>query len=110
MNTGSRELDLKEAEMGAKYRTLTINEVRQRQGAEGLDEDSLKQMIDEWSLITPVADEAPKTAEKTSLPDVVLRRDIPTVDEMEDELETDLHQMIDEATRDIISTMRKARS
>jgi hypothetical protein len=41
---------------------------------------------------------------------VVLRRDIPTVDEMEDELETDLHQMIDEATRDIISTMRKARS
>ena len=112
MNTSSRELDLKEAELGAVHGFLTPNECRERAGAEGLDEESFKQMVSEWSLLKPVtgSTQVSQTAQKTAFPDVVLRKDIQTADDLADDLETDLHKMIDEATKDIISTMRKARS
>jgi ribosome-associated toxin RatA of RatAB toxin-antitoxin module len=111
MNISSRELDLKEAELGAVHGFLTPNECRERAGAEGLDEDSFKQLVGEWSLLKSVTGSTQvSTAAKTAFPDVVLRKDVPDADDLADSLETDLHQMIDEATRDIISTMRKARS
>ena len=111
MNTSARELDLKEAELGAVHGFLTPNECRERAGAEGLDEESFKQLVDEWGMLKSVtASTQVSTAAKTAFPDVVLRKDVPDADDLADELETDLHQMIDEATRDIISTMRKARA
>ncbi len=48
------DVRLREAELGVKYWTLDYNEVRERLKAEGLDEESIRKIIEFWRANQPV--------------------------------------------------------
>lgn len=124
MDCRNRELDIREADLGAKYKALDPNEFRRRLGAEGVSDEELARIAERWKLLG-VSDEstteeseeeepskgekkAARKLSKSDLPDVVLRDMLPDPDTLSDSLEHDLRTMIDEATKEIIEVVRKS--
>lgn len=53
------ELELKQAELGYRTRTLSPNEVRRRLGEQDVDDEKLAEIAAQWDLITPAAPSSP---------------------------------------------------
>jgi hypothetical protein len=115
INCRNRELDIEEVKVGAEYCLLDVNECRGRLRAEGLDDEAVTEMLARWAQVREVAGtsdsgtdttKAATKLSKSDLPEVV--DELPSQESLSTKLETDLHKMIDDATKEIIDTLAKA--
>ena len=82
------EIELKQAVEGYKSKSLTINEIRQRLGAEGLDEKDIKELLTLHERLQPAGGGIGMMGAMENATEVTIKREVPkTVEKsLEDEL------------------------
>lgn len=97
------ELNLKQAEIGFKTKSLSLNEIRERLDAEGLDEASIEELIELHKQIAPAP--AGFEAAMETATEITLKRE--TAKKVERSLESEVEEAAKELSKDIIKALEE---
>jgi len=97
------EIELKQAVEGFKSKSLTINEIRQRLGAEGLDEKDIKELLTLHERLQPAGGGMGMMEAMENATEVTIKREVPkTVEKsLEDELKEASNKLEDRVLKEL---------